>query len=500
MKLSACLVLTGVVLSGCSVKLQPFGLQELEEKRETRLEQYTANQEPITKPVTLYDAMARAIKYNLDYKVELYEEALRSSESDLSNLDMLPRLVANAGFTDRNNFSGSSSSALLGSSTVGDESLVSSTSSERDVFDSDLTLSWDVLDFGLSYVRAKQSADAVLIANERKRRVANRIIEDVRTAYWRAVSAQNLVDRLSSLEGDIQNALTESDAAFRKKQTSPLAALTYQRELLDIQNTIQRMQSESIAAKRQLAALMNVGPTTSFTVAIPDSGLQDSGVQFKPDAMVRYALLNRPELRELNYEQRINEAEATGALLDLLPNLRFFGGFNHNSNDFLFNSDWLSWGANASWNVFKVFSYPATQRSNELQQELLNQRSLALTMAVVTQVHVGISRYEIAKRRLATSLNYFDVNNNIMEQTQKGYDARSVSYQNFVREQMNSIVAEARYDVARASLENAYANIFASIGQDTFGDIDVTDSSVADLGNHLQGYWEALRAAVQAKN
>ena len=194
MKLSACLVLTGVVLSGCSVKLQPFGLDELEAKREARLEQFTANQEEITQPVTLYDAMARAIKYNLDYKVELYEEALRSSESDLSNLDMLPRLVANAGFSDRDNFSGSSSSALLGSNTVGEESLVSSTSSERDVFDSDLTLSWDVLDFGLSYVRAKQSADAVLIANERKRRVANRIIEDVRTAYWRAVSAQNLVD------------------------------------------------------------------------------------------------------------------------------------------------------------------------------------------------------------------------------------------------------------------------------------------------------------------
>jgi len=174
--------------------------------------------------------------------------------------------------------------------------------------------------------------------------------------------------------------------------------------------------------------------------------------------------------------------------------------FNHNSNDFLFNDDWLSWGANASWNVFKVFSYPATKRKNELEQELLNQRSLALTMAVITQVHVSVSRYEIAKRRLATSHNYYDVNNNIMDQTEKGYNARNVSYQNFVREQMNSIVAESRFDVARASLENAYANIFASIGQDTFGDINVTDTSVADLGNHLQEYWEALRTAVRNQN
>ena len=71
----------------------------------------------------------------------------------LANLEMLPQLVANAGFSNRDNFSGSSSSALLSSSSVGDQSLVSSTSSERDVIDADLTLSWDVLDFGLSYVR-----------------------------------------------------------------------------------------------------------------------------------------------------------------------------------------------------------------------------------------------------------------------------------------------------------------------------------------------------------
>ena len=497
MKLSVCLVLTGVMLSGCSVKLQPFDVEELEAKREARLEEFTANQEEITRPITLYDAMARAIKYNLDYKVELYEEALRSSESKLVNLDKLPRLVANAGFSDRSNFSGSSSSALLGSSTIGGESLVSSTSSERDVIDADLSLSWDVLDFGLSYVRANQAADAVLVANERKRRVANRIIEDVRTAYWRAVSAERLVNKLSNLESDIEKALTESDEAYRKRQTSPLAALTYQRELLDIQSTIQTMHNESFAAKRQLAALMNVDPSKEFTLALPARESGNTEIEFNPDAMMRFALLNRPELRELNYEQRISENEATAGLLQLLPSLRFFGGFNYNSNSFLFNSDWLSWGARASWNIFEVFKYPHVKKTNELQQELLDQRALALTMAVVTQVHVSASRYEIAKRRLATSANYFEVNNNILEQTQIGYDARNVSYQNFVREQMNSIVAEARYDIAKASVENAYANVFASVGQDTFGDIDVSESSVAELGKHLKSHWGQLRSAAQ---
>lgn len=259
------------------------------------------------------------------------------------------------------------------------------------------------------------------------------------------------------------------------------------------------MRSESFAAKRQLAALMNVNPATKFTLALPPRKSQDSTVAFKPDAMVRHALLYRPELRELNYEQRISEREATGALLNLLPSLRFFGGFNHNSNDFLFNNEWLSWGTRASWNIFELFRYPGTKKSNELQQELLNQRSLALTMAVVTQVHVSVGRYEIARQRLETTENYFDVNNNILEQTEIGYNTRKVSYQNFVREKMNSIVAEARYDVARASVENAYANIFASIGQDTFGQIDVSESSVDDLAKHFKGHWSQLIDQVQAE-
>ena len=497
MKKLSIVIAAGILASGCTVTPEPLSLEVLEQKSQARLSEFTANQEAISRPVTLYDAMARAIKYNLDYKVELYEEALRSSESDLVNLDKLPRLVANAGYSDRNNFSGSSSSALLSSDTIGGQSLASSTSSDRDVIDADLSLSWDVLDFGLSYVRANQAADAVLVANERKRRVANRIIEDVRTAYWRAVSAERLVEKLSNLESDIEKALTESDAAYRKRQTSPLAALTYQRELLDIQNTIQTMHSESFAAKRQLAALMNVDPSKEFTLALPPRESSEKAVVFNPDAILRFALLNRPELRELNYEQRINEHEATAGLLELLPSLRFFGGFNYNSNDFLFNNDWLSWGARASWNIFEAFKYSHVKKTNELQQELLEQRALALTMAVVTQVHVSASRYEIAKRRLATSGNYFKVNTNILEQTQIGYDARKVSYQNFVREKMNSIVAEARYDVARASVENAYANVFASMGQDTFGDIDVSASSVAELGNHLKSHWGQLRSAVQ---
>ena len=492
MKKLTILVAVGLVASGCSVTPKPLTMEELRVKSSTRLEQYTANQEKITQPISLYEAMARAIKYNLDYKVELYEEALRGSESNLSTMDMLPQLMVSAGISDRENYSGSRSSTLLGSNSVGDVSLIPSTSSDKDVVTSDLELSWDVLDFGLSYVRAKQKADAVLIANERKRKVANRIIEDVRTAYWRAVSAERLLGKLSTLETDIAQALTDADESYRQRKTSPLAALTYQRELLDIQNEIQSMHNDLFIAKRQLAALMNVSPGTDFSLVLPSRDIKVSVFDIDPNKMVGAALVNRPELRELNYEQRISEHEANSALLQLLPNLKLFGGFNYNSNEFLFNNNWAAWGAQASWNIFDVFRYPAHKRTNAIEQELLNQRSLALTMAVVTQVHVSASRYEIARRKLDTMRKYYIVTGNILEQIESGYKARKVSYQNYVREKMNSIVAEGQYDIAQADLQNAYANIFASVGQDTFGDIAARSSTVTELAEHLQSHWGKL--------
>lgn len=497
MKKIACWLFAGALVSGCNVSPTPLSIEEHESKSQARLAQYSAEQEPITAPVSLYDAMARAIKYNLDYKVEIYEQALRSSETDLKRLDMLPRLVATAGLTNRDNYSGSRSSQLLGSNSVGPETLVPSTSTERDQIATDLTLSWDVLDFGLSYVRAKQSADAVLVANERRRKVANRVIEDVRTAYWRAVSAQRLVGKLQTLESDIAEALTASDESFRQRKTPPLAALTYQRELLDIQNEIQTMHNELFVAKRQLAALMNVSPATEFTLELPPRSTDTRALEVDPSKLVRVAMLSRPELRELSYEQRINENEATAALLQLLPSLNFFGGFNHNSNDFLFNNNWASWGAQASWNTFDAFRYPKIKRNAELEKELLKKRALALTMAVVTQVHVSAGRYKIAKRKLDTMGKYFSVTNNILDQIESGYKTRKVSYQNFVREKMNSIVAEARFDVAQADLQNAYANIYASVGRDTYGNISANKSTVSELAKHLQSQWQKLERELQ---
>lgn len=481
------------LLAGCAVKPEPLTPSDLQTTAERNFQTVDADQEPVAAPIDLYEAMARALKYNLDYKVELMDEALKSRELDLSRYDMLPQLVASGGYAGRNNFSGASSLSLI----TRRQSLEPSTSSEKNLYTADLTLSWDVLDFGLSYVRAKQKADEVLISQERRRKVANRIIEDVRTSYWRAVSAQRLLDKLQQLEDSVTATLENSERLAERRLSAPLTALTYQRELVEIQGNIRRLQRELVIAKAQLAALMNLKPGTEFSLVLPDRAQAMPEVKYSGEDMMMTALQNRAELREVSYRQRINAKELDAALLSALPSFRGILGVNVDSNDFLYNNDWMQWGARASWNVLNLFRYPAQKKTVKAQDDLLRQRELALTMAVLTQVHVARARFAHLTEELSTASHQMRVQDKIMTQIRAGHKAGAMSQQTLLREEMNTLVAEVKYDIAYADAQNGYANLFGSMGIDDFGPDLTGRENVQTLRGSLSKLWDERAMALK---
>ena len=375
--------------------------------------------------------------------------------------------------------------------------LAPSTSSEKNIFAADLALSWDVLDFGLSYVRAQQKADEVLISMERRRKVANRIIEDVRTSYWRTVSAERLLTKLKELEASVSTTLENSERLAERRLSAPLTALTYQRELVEIQAEIRRLQREFVVAKAQLAALMNLKPGTEFSLVLPDRTQTLPQVKYAGEDMMMTALKNRSELREVSYRQRINAKELDAALLSALPSFRGVIGANVDSNDFLFNNDWLQYGARASWNVLNLFRLPAQKKAVRAQDDLLRQRELALTMAVMTQVHVARANYAHLTGELDTASHQYSVQNKIMYQIRSGFKAGAMSQQTLLREEMNTLVSEVKYDIAYAQAQNAYANLFSAMGIDEFAP-DVTGrEDVAALSTSLSTLWDRRATALK---
>lgn len=479
-----------IFISGCSFTPVPISDDEFKNQAILDYIAVTQNQDAISKPISLYEAMARALKYNLDYHLESSKKALAEADVDVSNYALLPQLVAKAEYNSRDKFSGGSSRSLL----TGIESLQASTSSNRDVITTDLTLSWNILDFGLSYIRAKQSADKVLIAEQDKRKTINRIIQDVRTVYWRAVSYDRLIKKMESLFFKVSRAIVNSEKVRTNRLENPLTSLTYQRELVEIKRKLEKLQRDLSLSKIQLAALMNLRPGESYELLIPDKSVHIlNNIDIPIDVLEQLALESRPELRTIYYKQRINSKETKAAILSLMPNLNLHLGKNYSSNDYLYHNNWLGFGSQVSWNLLKLFSLPSINRQTDAKDKLLGARRLAMSMAVMTQIHVSLASYEYSKREFNTTETFYSIQRDILEEMNKGMAAKKVTEQSFIREEMNMMVAEVEYDMAYADIENSYANVFSALGVDSFyKEVDLDNSTLEELTNSIRNYFAGL--------
>lgn len=472
-------------LAGCSTTPAPVNHDQRAVNTFQRLRDTIAKEEPVTGPISLYEAMARAIKYNLDSRIEAMDEALKLKQLELKRFDMLPNLVVQSGFVGRNNDAGSRSRSLLS----GNQSLEPSTSSERRSTNSEIRASWDVLDFGLAYVRSLQQANEARISAERRRKVMTRIVEDVRTAYWRAVSADRTFKRLSQVEGLALKALAQAEALESRRVASPLTVLAFQRDLLGVQTEVQKLQRELTLAKNQLAALMNLTPETAYQLVLPDRTDVVPELPGSANDMVLAGLRFRPEMHEAGYRRQITELEDRASLLRSLPSLKTMLGLNYDSNQFLYNNDWLDFSARVSWSVMSVFRRPREKAALLAELDVQDQRDLALTMAVMTQVHVARVRFVRLAQELTVVRQSNGVQARLTETSRGAYKARAISQQNLVREEMNAVLAEVRYDTAYADLQNAYANLYASMGLDNF-DLKLDGSEpLAEMAEKLEVHW-----------
>ena len=474
-------------LSSCMIAPVPLTKDEVQSRVKEDRAILTKEQEPLAGPVDLYEAMARALKYNLDARVELMHKMLAQTQLDLSHYAMLPRLAANAGFDGRNNFPGGVAQSLV----TGRQVVEAFTSVERNIFAADLSLSWNVLDFGLSYIRAKQAADDVLIAEEERRRVANRIMQEVRAAYWRAVSAERVLPSLKLLDGWVKTALEKAQAVQDEKLSAPLVPLQYKLDLLNTQRYIQQLFRELNIAKLQLAALINLPPgqEKDLLLLIPEREVQTLELPRDLAVLEDRALLARPELRMIDYRRRINAREAKAAILEMLPSLNLQVGGNYSSNSFLFNNHWAAYAARTSWNLLNLLRYPARAKTIEAQDQVLHTQNLALTMTVMSQVHVSVAQVAHAKKEVSTAALYYDTQSQIAEQTRVAWRTAKSSEQALLRERVAQVAAQLRYDAMEAEGQTAWAALLASVGEDVLPNDFAHEQPLLDLALHLRARW-----------
>ena len=476
------LVLSLVFLASCATREpQPLATNTLEISADDDIqtiakirEQNEIFQKDLN--IDLYTAIALAIENNKDLKVKLFETALADRQIKEVKFDMLPAMSANAGYTGSEKYS-ATTSATVTSDTAGSLGSSYSTSRSKDVVEQDIGFTWNALDFGLSYIRAGQSADRYLIAKEIEKKSANNIAKDVIRAYWNALSAQKLIKKYDPLIIKVDAALNDSKKIEEMLLQKPMDALLYQKELLDIKRALISQRQTLINAKIDLGGLMGLLPDQSYTLTSTNQSINVLDMEIKK--MEKHALVNRAELLENRYQERISVAETKAGIRSLLPSFNFNANYTSSSNDYLQNKQNFEYGSTVGANLLNVFRAPYIREVNEANTAIIREQRLALSMAVLSQVHLANIDFQMSMEEYETADQYFSVSKKIANQVRNAQKIARFGELELIREEASSLVAELRKDIAFAKMQHAVAQVYTSVG------VDITTKENMDANTQL---------------
>ncbi len=388
--MGVCWMLLLAFLGACSVTPEPMSENAREIRAASDLKVIHAKRFEPVQAISLYDAMARAVAFNLQHSVRQIERDIAEMELKQANEEGFLDIEASGGPTR--------------------DSAKTSSDTDTNIRSGSIGATWSLLDLGVSYARAKQSADRVMVAEERRRKALQDIIRSVRLAYWKAVGAQQLMTRMVAIERDFSEALAESRRLEVTNVETRRRTVGFRRGLIDTVRQLIAARKEYGRAKLEFAQLINVRPGVRFTLRPPAT---EQGIPALPVAleeMEAFALENRPELRVEDYNERITDWESREALYGMFPGLDLNFTRSFSTDKGLVNTSWGSVGATLGMNLFRLFSGALQMDAAEQRGELARRQRLAMSVAVLAQVHIATQEYREANYqfRLARQISRSD--------------------------------------------------------------------------------------------
>ena len=455
----------GAVLSGCAgFTVQPLTDTELQEQTLQDRQRLTQGVEPLPAIISLEEAVARAIKYNSGQRLRAMEEAVAQGTYQTSKFDMLPKLVASAGYRDRNKeLITNSEDSVTGRPSLANPYI----SSDKESTLYSLAFSWSLLDFGQSYYAARQHADRALIAQERRRKALHNLVQDVRIAYWRVAAHQALQSALRNATQSADLALTDVRKVEAEQLRPPMEPLRYQRQLLENLRLLEAIEQELSPARIELATLMGAAPGQAggnWQVVEPALAAHQHWLQRPVEEMEALALVRNPDLRESQYSARIAREETKRVLLRMFPGLSFNYATNHSTDSYLINDTWREAGMQISFNLMGLLAVPAQKQLAEAGVALADQKRMATQMAVLSQLHIARLQFANAVHQYARADAIAQVDQRLTQHVEHQVQVEKQTRQDSVAQQTTSILSRLRRYQALAILQSAGSRLQATLG------------------------------------
>ena len=494
--LLACTILATTALTGCGWSGDPVGVDEQATNLKGDISALYGDQEPITAPLTLYEAMARGIKYNINNRVALMEEALAGSNTSVQTLGMLPGLDLEGGYVGRNKPEVISAR----SNASGSQSLEPSIFQDEHRRVANLDLSWNMLDAGMSYVQSRQASDQARAAQERRRKVVQNITQDVRAAYWRAASAQLMQQHITGLltrADDLLQRLEDEESAKSTKDVAGL--LNLQKRLYDTMQDLMAERDSLATARAELAALMGIPPATPFDLAASEADMMAAGAL--PKLMTQrqdlevLALLIRPEMREQTLLKRVAARGSTMSVLETFPGIGGIVGYNYDSNSFLDDESWANFSVGLTQNLMNLFTLPTRLQHAENREKLADLQRMAMVATVLTQLSIADTRYDIAQDNYGLLKRMMGVNTRLVEYTRARPEKTTVGEAQLLASEMDHLLTRSRLQIAYAEGQNAFGRIVGTLGLDPLPP-QIEEKNISEMAKLMEARFGSLDADV----
>jgi len=458
--------LLGILLGGCSIQPTPVDHETQLSNTKFALDETLKPSVLMNRRVTISEAVARVMKFNLDYRISRMKIMLEAGNLKLAYMEMLPFVGVDMNYSFRNNEQ-VQNLVNNGQLEEGQQSFT-----PKRLLDIQAGIKWNLLDFGLSYVRAQQQGSRVLIAQEQKRKVTQKLFQDAISAYWKAWAAQEISPKIQLLKRKVKLALKRSRQIISDRTRSTQHELKYQHALLKTMRRMNLLQLQVSNAKATLAQLMSVKPGAKFRLVSP-------GVLIKKLPKVKpafrkmdiVAMVNRPELREATYQTKIAKKGITAAILEMLPGISFEYGYNYTNNKFMLNQEWLSGAVATSLNLIQsIIRGPTAIRTAYRAHDFENLKLVAATLTVLTQLRVSYANYLIRKDDYYYASQQADVAQRLFNHSLNLEKAKAGNRQLTIQNGVESLNADFEAAIAHAKAYDALEMLYVSAGLDSMPD------------------------------
>ncbi|WP_135078979.1 TolC family protein [Terasakiella sp. SH-1] len=442
-------------LGACSITPTPMTQADFSSRAKLDLARMFSNSPKLEKALTLDDVVTRVLEHNLDARARMMEEAIALGQTQLDNWSLLPKLTTKAGYSNRSTYNKTKS-------TTSEDYSYSSEKSHRTA---DLTLTWNILDFGVSYYNAKQNADRALIAEERRHKVINNLIKEAQFSFWRMAVAQELKDHVANGIQEAEETLENLKKAGASGLQSQMESLRMRKTLLESLRQLEAINQELSSAKPGLAALINVPPTTDFRVELPNGGKLKAPVFEMPiETMEEAAFINNPDIREQEYQTRISINATRKEILRILPGLNFSYARNYDDDRYMDSNRWSDFSAQITGNIFDIVSAPDRLEYSDANKELADAKRLAIRMAVLAQVHVANSEFINSTKQFERADELWLIEKELADHSNNRAQNDAENQINRVVNQTSAIAAELRRYQHFAQMQSALASLKSTIG------------------------------------